>query len=421
MGKRKHLLFKHVLVADSMKNSFSDQYKFLNNVGNGLLEIKQSQIKEALECFKTKPNERMMVYLVAEPSGRTQGAARVGLAELSTFRKRVSYDEPTRQPGHPGRTIYDIIPEFEKDYDKILILAASYSGTKKTVTREFDRIDRRLDKFGKSNKMEILYITGNPEGQVGRIVTRYNGKIVDIKKKNDIDENEYRELGFLGDVSELETAYLTRELTEMSYNGSDAGEFHNNIEKHFEFIGSKFDSEGSTVFFNNLSDALGSQTDGYCASAGGGGLLVSETARTRWDQLKRRYLRDSKMFVMGGNHNWPPPLPGNIILSVTLSGGGQIYEGTKDVSYLVDLCRMSKERRTENFCITGKKDAPVPNLTPKDNILLIEDDTSKPCYFYTDSLMANSLGAIKTVDKLIERGIIDKYIASVFKEGHHIG
>jgi hypothetical protein len=399
--------------------SFS-KYQFVNNVGDQLLRIDQSQIEGALECFRTKPEQKMMVYLVAEHGGRSKGAARVGLAEMSTYRRNVSYEESTRQPGLKGRTIYEALPGFEKDYDKTLVLFASQSGTKATVLKEMRRIKNHVERRGKSDKLDFLDITGNADGEIGKFVKEYDGKILELKGIEIVDKDNYHELGFLGDEFEIKTAYVSREIVDMTCNGSSSGEFHENIENHFKEIGEKLNSEEATNFFDNLAEALGSQTNGFCVGAGGGSLLVAETARTRWDQLKRAYV-NSGMYVMGGDHNPPPPLPGNKLLTISLSGGAPIL-GIHDESYIVDLCKISQKRGAENFCITGDENSPISELTPEKNRLILKEGNKKGShYFYTDALLANSVAAIKTVDSLIEKHIIEKYISAAFKDKHHVG
>ncbi len=408
-----------------MRKEFS-QYELINNVGNGNLRLKSSSVEETVNHFRTKPDETLDVFIIAEPGGRSKGAAQVGLAEMPIYMRNIHFEDPLKQPSFPGKTTTDALPDLEKKYDRILFSFFSQSGTKATVVKEANRLDKYFEGNGKSDNVELLFITGDPSSETGKTIKKHGGTILELKGiESNMDPDNYHEVGFLGDLYELKLSSFLQTTTELVCNNSENKEFSETVENNFYDIGRKLDQKSSSVFFDNLSKGMAIQSDAFFGGVAGGGLLVSETARIRWGHLKRKYLK-SNSFVMGGDHNPPPPLPGNLCLWTSFSGGKEkAYRGAtkEDTSYLVDLCEMAMQRGTDNYSILGTPYSPLQKITPKGNTLLLKEKVKpgKPVRFYSDALLAHAVGVIKSVDRLKELKVIDKYKADEFKQEHQVG
>lgn len=408
-----------------MKEEFS-QYELINNVGNGLLELNPSHVEEVINRFKPKADETIDVFIIAEPGGRSKGAAQTGLAEMPIYERNIHFEDPLKQPSFPGKTTTDALPDLERKYDKILFSIFSQSGTKATVVKEVRRLNKYFENNSKSEKIEFLFVTGNSECEVGKTVKSHGGTILELKGiESGMNPDYYPGVGFLGDLYELRLAKLLGITTELVCNNSGAEEFSERVKDHFYNIGKKLDQKSSSTFFDNLSKGMAVQSDAFFGGVAGGGLLVSETARIRWGHFKRKYLK-SNAYVIGGDHNPSPPLPGNACTWTSFSGGKEkAYPGTteEDTSYLIDLFEMSMQRGTNNYSILGTPNSPLQRITPTGNTLLLKEKAKygKPVRFYSDALLAHAIGVIRSVDRLKELKVIDEYKADEFKREHQFG
>jgi hypothetical protein len=396
--------------------TFSNYHEFVNTVGNGLLDLDPNQLDAASKVFKKiTPSNHTVIYINAEASGRTKIAVEGGLSELPMERYVEFISSTTKD--NPGRNIFETLKKIEERCDNIIILAASASGKKKTTNIESRRGINFIEESKKKNT-DIVYLTGNPEGEIAQKFKEHGGIVVKVKGSEGIPEWEYKRAGFLGDASEAQMGYLTSEFAKIACGSTQ--NIYDNIRTHMKKVGSVFDSKESMTFIENLSNAFSRDTNNAILGISGGSLSVAEAARVRWDHFSKGYFKGRSTSEMGGDHHSDPPLPGNNFLAISQSGGNKKDWSGNEVPPVIPFYQMANERDTNNFCIVGEM-GELTNMTPPGQYLLLSQKDCGNGYFPQDALLANTLASIKTMDKLISKGITEKYRPSVLKGAHHIG
>jgi hypothetical protein len=406
-----------------MKKVFSKEIEYINIMGNNVLDLKYSETEDFLNEFKLKPGETAIdTIIVGEPGGRTLGAMNTGIGEMSTSKKGIDFDNPLIQPGFPAKTISDALPDLEKKYDRILILIGSQSGNKATVCNEAQQIDNYLGN-NSNEKIRMLFVTSNPDSIPGKIVKRHNGVILNLKGKGDnIDPNNYKKAGFLGDLFETGAAVGLQTVTEVVHKNGEVGDFYTTAEEHLKKIGSTIDEKINSKFFEKITDDMVTRSYAFLGGYAGLARTVSETACVRDNQFKM--LVGGKAFVMGESST-PSTMPGDIGIWTSLSGGkGKVYteSGEGNPSYVVDWCKILQSRGGRSYSIVGTPNTPLEACTPKDNVLLLKEEAKpgEPARFYTDAFLVHGVIPNKAIEKAEKLGII-KYSADKMREGHHIG
>lgn len=397
--------------------NFSAHHDFVNTVGNGLLELNPSELKEAAEIFKIKPNEHVEIYNIAEASGRTKGAVEIGLSELPLQRYVGIRSSTTKD--NPGRNIYETLKKLEDRCDRMIILAASQSGKKMSINKEANRAIKFKEE-SKKNNSDILYLTGSPDGEVARKFKEHGASILKIKGTEGIPEKDFERGGFLGDAGEVETAYVVGELAKEAYNAGSMQSYYDNMRRHFQKLGRNFDSKKSLLFFDKFGDAFSRDTTNVILGVAGSSLSDAETIRVRMDHINKGYFKRNSTHEMGGDHHCDPPMPGNNLLAISQSGGNVKVWSGGETSPVLPFYQMAKDRGTNNFCIVGEKGA-MTDITPPGHYLLLPKKLYGQGYFPQDVLMAGAVGAIETVKHLMSKGVISDYDPQIFKNVHHLG
>jgi hypothetical protein len=406
-----------------MNKTFCRKLEYINIMGNNVLDLKSSETGDFINQFKLRPGETAIdTIIVGEPGGRTLGAMNTGIGEMSTIKKGIDFDTPLIQPGFPAKTISEALPDLEKRYDRILILIGSQSGTKATVCNEAQQLDDYLEN-NNNEKIRMLFVTSSPDSPPGKIVKKHGGVVLNLKGKEEtMDPNNYKQVGFLGDLFETGVAVTLQTVTEVVHRNGEVEDFYTTVEEHLQKIGKTIDEKISSRFFENITNDMVTRSYAFLGGYAGLARAVSETACVRDNQFKM--LVKGKAFVLGESST-PSTMPGDLGLWTSLSGGkGKVYTetGKKNPSYVVDWCKILQSRGGKSYSIIGTPSTPLQACTPRDNVLLLEDGAKpgEPSRFYTDAFLIHGVIPNKATEKAEKLGIF-KYSSDKMREGHHIG
>ncbi len=392
--------------------------EYINNTAHNTLNLYQDELGELYNAFNNGKNIGLII--IGEPGGRTFGAMNVGTCEIPYIERGIHPANPLNY----AKTLEGALPELEKTYDKILILAGSQTGTKPTVCSEVIQAGNYLDRT-KSKKTELSLMTSHPESETGKIVKEHGGAILRLKGLEEgMDPNDYKRVGFLGDLFELGTATTLQTLTEMLYRHARVEDFYGIATKGFKNIGEIIDAESSKSFFDNATNDMIKSSNVFLGGYRGPAEIVSKTACVRDNQFKG-LLRDYLGAYAMSESSTKAPMPGDQGIWTSWSGGkGEVYTAptVPNPSYVVSWCKNLQKKRGNCYSIVGNKETPLADCTPKDNVLLVkepESETRGPLWFYTSALFAHTAIPNIAMQKVEDMGLF-KYSAHELRSRHHM-
>jgi hypothetical protein len=181
------------------------------------------------------------------------------------------------------------------------------------------------------DKVKLLFATGHPETNTGKIVKKHDGVILKLRGiEGGMNEDKYKDYGILGDGPECGLTVALQGITEINYKKLDPSEFKPIVEKRLERIGRKIDETVPLPFFRNLTFDMVTSSNLFLGGYAGLARTVSEAACIRDHQAKSLVPGGGSAQVMG-EPGTNPTSPGDAGLWTSYSGGP---------TYTVDWCNL---------------------------------------------------------------------------------
>jgi 6-phospho-3-hexuloisomerase len=366
---------------------------YINRIRDNLLDIKKREVTSLYEELKSAD------CVVCGGSGRSLYSLNAAMSQIAIshigWRNKVVLTPD--DPGFPGKNMYDAAAEFERRYNKTLLLINSGSG----VSGDPLVMAQDLSKYigeKKSTKFSMGLITSSLNSPLADTVGKC-GKVIELtgrgKAKPSLD---YSETGIMGDIFELGSLLLLCMMTEAMFRNLEAHEVFQLCEEEFAKLGPMVDSVAESETYSRLVDTLEKRTDVFLGGKGTANEIVKMTA-VRLFHIKST-LGDNVFITRGVNT--PPPRPGD--LEILLSYSGE----TKPV---IAWCDILKKMNGTVLSITGTKKSTLKEKSDLQITLEEEAKPGQPRRFYMRAAYVLSPLPVRLVERLGERGLrLPEYI-----------
>lgn len=366
---------------------------YINRIRDNLLNVRKRELTLLYEDLKSAD------CVVCCGSGRSLYSMNAAMSQIAIshigWRNKVVVTPD--DPGFPGKNMFDAAAEFDRRYNKTLLLINSGSG----VSGDPLVMAQDLEKYigeKKSTKFSIGLITSNLKSPLADIASRC-GHVVELTGRGRAKPSlDYSETGIMGDIFELGSLLLLGMMTEATSRNLEAHEVLQLCEEEFSKLGPLIDSVTEADTYTRLVDILERRTDVFLGGKGTANEIVKMTA-VRLFHIKST-LGDNVFITRGVNT--PPPRPGDLEILVSYSGE------TKPV---IAWCNILKKMNGTVLSITGTKKS---TLAEKSDIHIGLEEEAKPGQprrFYMRAAYVLSPLPVKLVERLGERGLtLPEYI-----------
>jgi D-arabinose 5-phosphate isomerase GutQ len=366
---------------------------YINRIRDNLLDIKKRELTSLYEELKSAD------CVVCGGSGRSLYSLNAAMSQIAIshigWRNKVVLTPD--DPGFPGKNMYDAAAEFERRYNKTLLLVNSGSG----ISGDPLGMAQDLSKYigeKKSTKFSMGLITSSLNSPLANIVGRC-GKVIELTGRGRAKPSlDYSETGIMGDIFELGSLLLLCMMTEAMFRNLEAHEVFQLCEEEFAQLGPMVDSVAESETYTRLVDTLEKRTDVFLGGKGTANEIVKMTA-VRLFHIKST-LGDNVFITRGVNT--PPPRPGD--LEILLSYSGE----TKPV---IAWCDILKKMNGTVLSITGTKKSTLKEKSDLQITLEEEAKPGQPRRFYMRAAYVLSPLPVRLVERLGERGLnLPEYI-----------
>jgi 6-phospho-3-hexuloisomerase len=366
---------------------------YINRIRDNLLDIKKRELTSLYEELKSAD------CVVCGGSGRSLYSLNAAMSQIAIshigWRNKVVLTPD--DPGFPGKNMYDAAAEFERRYNKTLLLINSGSG----VSGDPLVMAQDLSKYigeKKSTKFSMGLITSSLNSPLANIVGKC-GKVIELTGRGRAKPSlDYSETGIMGDIFELGSLLLLCIMTEAMFRNLEAHEVFQLCEEEFAQLGPMVDSVAESETYTRLVDTLEKRTDVFLGGKGTANEIVKMTA-VRLFHIKST-LGDNVFITRGVNT--PPPRPGD--LEILLSYSGE----TKPV---IAWCDILKKLNGTVLSITGTKKSTLKEKSDLQITLEEEAKPGQPRRFYMRAAYVLSPLPVRLVERLGERGLrLPEYI-----------
>jgi len=366
---------------------------YINRIRDNLLNIKKRELALLYEDLKSAD------CVVCGGSGRSLYSLNAAMSQIAIshigWRNKVVLTPD--DPGFPGKNMYDAAAEFERRYNKTLLLINSGSG----VSGDPLVMAQDLSKYigeKKSSKFSMGLITSNLNSPLAEIVDKCGHVVELIGRGRAKPSLDYSETGIMGDIFELGSLLLLCMMTEAMFRNLEAHEILQLCEEEFAKLGPIIDSTTESETYSRLIDTLEKRTDVFLGGKGTANQIV-KMAAVRLFHIKST-LGDNVYITRGVNT--PPPRPGDLEILVSYSGE------TKPV---IAWCEILKKMNGTVLSITGTRKS---TLTEKSDLHIgLEEEVKpgQPRRFYMRAAYVLSPLPVRLVERLGERGLrLPEYI-----------
>jgi D-arabinose 5-phosphate isomerase GutQ len=366
---------------------------YINRIRDNLVNIKKRELALLYEDLKSAD------CVVCGGSGRSLYSLNAAMSQIAIshigWRNKVVLTPD--DPGFPGKNMYDAAAEFERRYNKTLLLINSGSG----VSGDPLVMAQDLSKYigeKKSSKFSMGLITSNLDSPLAEIVDKCGHVVELIGRGRAKPSLDYSETGIMGDIFELGSLLLLCMMTEAMFRNLEAHEILQLCEEEFAKLGPIIDSTTESETYSRLIDILEKRTDVFLGGKGTANQIV-KMAAVRLFHIKST-LGDNVYITRGVNT--PPPRPGDLEILVSYSGE------TKPV---IAWCEILKKMNGTVLSITGTRKS---TLTEKSDLHIGMEEEVKPGQprrFYMRAAYVLSPLPVRLVERLGERGLrLPEYI-----------
>jgi D-arabinose 5-phosphate isomerase GutQ len=366
---------------------------YINRIRDNLFNVKKRELTSLYEDLKSAD------CVVCGGSGRSLYSLNAAMSQIAIshigWRNKVVLTPD--DPGFPGKNMYDAAAEFERRYNKTLLLINSGSGVSgDPLVMAQDLSDYIGEK--KSSKFSVGLITSNLDSPLANIVGKC-GHVVELTGRGRAKPSlDYSETGIMGDIFELGSLLLLYMMTEAISRNLEAHEVLQLCEEEFAKLGPMTDSTIESETYSRLVDILERRTDIFLGGKGTANEIVKMTA-VRLFHIKST-LGDNVFITRGVNT--PPPRPGDLEILVSYSGE------TKPV---IAWCNILKKLNGTVLSITGRKKSTLAEKSDLHIALEEEAKPGQPRRFYMRAAYVLSPLPVRLVERLGERGLtLPEYI-----------
>ena len=366
---------------------------YINRIKDNLFNVKKRELTSLYEDLKSAD------CVVCGGSGRSLYSLNAAMSQIAIshigWRNKVVLTPD--DPGFPGKNMYDAAAEFERRYNKTLLLINSGSGVSgDPLVMAQDLSDYIGEK--KSSKFSVGLITSNLNSPLANIVSKC-GHVVELTGRGRAKPSlDYSETGIMGDIFELGSLLLLYMMTEAISRNLEAHEVLQLCEEEFAKLGPMTDSIIESETYSRLVDILERRTDIFLGGKGTANEIV-KMAAVRLFHIKST-LGDNVYITRGVNT--PPPRPGDLEILVSYSGE------TKPV---IAWCNILKKMNGTVLSITGRKKSTLAEKSDLHIALEEEAKPGQPRRFYMRAAYVLSPLPVRLVERLGERGLtLPEYI-----------
>jgi len=366
---------------------------YINRIRDNLLNIKKRELALLYEDLKSAD------CVVCGGSGRSLYSLNAAMSQIAIshigWRNKVVLTPD--DPGFPGKNMYDAAAEFERRYNKTLLLINSGSG----VSGDPLVMAQDLSKYigeKKSSKFSMGLITSNLNSPLAEIVDKCGHVVELIGRGRAKPSLDYSETGIMGDIFELGSLLLLCMMTEAMFRNLEAHEILQLCEEEFAKLGPIIDSTTESETYSRLIDILEKRTDVFLGGKGTANQIV-KMAAVRLFHIKST-LGDNVYITRGVNT--PPPRPGDLEILVSYSGE------TKPV---IAWCEILKKMNGTVLSITGTRKSTLKEKSDLHIGMEEEVKPGQPRRFYMRAAYVLSPLPVRLVERLGERGLrLPEYI-----------
>jgi 6-phospho-3-hexuloisomerase len=366
---------------------------YINRIRDNLLNIKKRELTSLYEELKSAD------CVVCGGSGRSLYSLNAAMSQIAIshigWRNKVVLTPD--DPGFPGKNMYDAAAEFERRYNKTLLLINSGSGVSGDPLVMAQDLSKYISEK-KSTKFSMGLITSSLNSPLADIVGKC-GKVIELTGRGRAKPSlDYSETGIMGDIFELGSLLLLCMMTEAMFRNLEAHEVSQLCEEEFAKLGPMVDAVAESETYSRLVDTLEKRTDVFLGGKGTANEIVKMTA-VRLFHIKST-LGDNVFITRGVNT--PPPRPGD--LEILLSYSGE----TKPV---IAWCDILKKMNGTVLSITGTKKSTLKEKSDLQITLEEEAKPGQPRRFYMRAAYVLSPLPVRLVERLGERGLrLPEYI-----------
>jgi D-arabinose 5-phosphate isomerase GutQ len=366
---------------------------YINRIRDNLLNVRKRELGLLYEDLKSAD------CVVCGGSGRSLYSLNAAMSQIAIshigWRNKVVLTPD--DPGFPGKNMFDAAAEFERRYDRTLLLINSGSGVSGDPLVMAQDLSRYMGEK-KSGKFSMGLITSNLNSPLAEVVAKC-GHVVELTGRGRAKPSlDYSETGIMGDIFELGSLLLLCMMTEAIFRNLEAHEVLKLCEDEFAKLGPMVDSVTESETYSGLVDILERRTDVFLGGKGTANEIV-KMAAVRLFHIKST-LGDNVYITRGVNT--PPPRPGDLEILVSYSGE------TKPV---IAWCNILKKLNGKVLSITGNRKS---TLTQKSDLQITLEEEARlgqPRRFYMRAAYVLSPLPVKLVERLGERGLtLPEYI-----------
>lgn len=246
---------------------------YINRIRDNLLNIKKRELTLLYEDLKSAD------CVVCGGSGRSLYSLNAAMSQIAIshigWRNKVVLTPD--DPGFPGKNMYDAAAEFERRYNKTLLLINSGSG----VSGDPLVMAQDLSKYigeKKSSKFSMGLITSNLNSPLAEIVDKCGHVVELIGRGRAKPSLDYSETGIMGDIFELGSLLLLCMMTEAMFRNLEAHEILQLCEEEFAKLGPIIDSTTESETYSRLIDILEKRTDVFLGGKGTANQIIKMAA-----------------------------------------------------------------------------------------------------------------------------------------------
>jgi D-arabinose 5-phosphate isomerase GutQ len=366
---------------------------YINRIRDNLFNIRKRELTSLYEDLMSAD------CVVCGGSGRSLYSLNAAMSQIAIshigWRNKVVLTPD--DPGFPGKNMYDAAAEFERRYNKTLLLVNSGSGVSGDPLVMAQDLSKYMSEK-KSTKFSMGLITSNLNSPLAEIVGKC-GHVVELTGRGRAKPSlDYSETGIMGDIFELGSLLLLCMMTEAMFRNLESQEVLQLCEEEFATLGPMIDSITESETYTRIIDTLEKRTDIFLGGKGTANEIV-KMAAIRLFHIKST-LGDNVYITRGVNT--PPPRPGDLEILVSYSGE------TKPV---IAWCDILKKMNGTVLSITGRKKS---SLTERSDLHIILEEEAKPGQprrFYMRAAYVLSPLPVRLVERLGERGLrLPEYI-----------
>lgn len=368
---------------------------YVNRIQENILAIKKKELVSLYDELKTAD------CVICGGSGRSLYSLNAAMSQiaLATAGWRNKVVLTPDDPGFPGKSMYDAAQDFERRYNKTLLLMNSGSGYSDDPLVMAQDLAKYIEEK-KSKHFSMGLLTSSIESPLAEITSKY-GHVVQLKGRGKLKPSfEYAETGMMGDIFELGTLELLNSMIEAIYRNEDVDEVFRICVEECEKMGDIIDSNVNSETYSQMVDLLERRTNLFLGGRGTANEIAKMTG-VRLFHIKS-FLCDNVYMTRGVNT--PHPRAGD--LEILLSYSGE----TRPVILWADVL---KKFEGAVFAITSKKESTLAKKADLKIIIPEEAKPNSPRRFYTRAAYVLSPLPVKLAERLGERGLnLPEYIIS---------